>query len=325
MIRRFVVAVALMALCVVADSEHEEHGRYADHHHDHPDGSDSYSFDHEVFLGSRALASEFSQLGADEAKDRLLVIAQAMDTDKDGSLSKDELVAALSKNFLALNQEESLDKLHDLDDNKDSFVDWPEYIKNTYNVDVEQLDALVANTSAHSDPHVKATLRTYQNDQLRFKLADVDGDGKLSLVEFTAFSHPYDFEHMLPAEVKQTVESFDQDADGKISLAEFLREDASGGHDAEWKKQEEERFKKELDKNGDGFLDNDEVRQWIAPSLQSSSNDEAQHLMTLVDGDADGKMSQAEITNALHILAGSAPEHHDDDDDDDDDVDHDEL
>jgi len=305
MLRQVLLACSLFVLCVAV--EYENHGANEHAHPIETDGSDSYGYDNEVFLGSRKVANEFMGLSVDEAKDRLLVSLAPIDTDKDSFLSKEELTAHLKKNFLKLDEEAAAERLQHVDTNKDGFADFAEIVMSTYNTDIDTLEGLVNNETALSDPAVKGAVKTYLVDKAKFELADANKDGKLGLEEYTAYTHPYDFVHMLPVEVKQTMETYDIDNDGRISLQEFLHDESTNG-DEEWRKQEAERFTNELDKNQDGFLDAEEVSKWVAPSMDASANDEADHLLRLLDTDHDGKLSQAELIAGVNVLVGHAEE-----------------
>ena len=287
----------LLVVCTRALNEELEH-------HEHPEGDETYSFDREVFLGSRAVANQLLTMSIDEGTDKFLSIAQKMDSNGDGMISKEELSTALEQNFLLLDREEATEKLHEWDTNKDGFVDWTEYIYGVYQTDVAKFEELLKGDN--KDPAAKATVKTYVSDKFRYSLADKDQDNRLNIEELTAFLHPYDFEHMLPAEIRQTRESYDINEDGVISLDEFIRSDATGST-SEWRQVEEDRFKNELDKNKDGVLDDNELRQWIAPSLSSAASDESLHLISIIDSDGDGLLSQSELSDAYPVLMGAEP------------------
>ena len=53
----------------------------------------------------------------------------------------------------------------------------------------------------------------------------------------------------------------------------------------DWVKSEREQFSKYRDLNNDGFMDRDEVQQWISPPYYDQMNAEAKHLMFEADAD----------------------------------------
>jgi len=53
----------------------------------------------------------------------------------------------------------------------------------------------------------------------------------------------------------------------------------------EWVKSEREQFSKYRDLNHNGFMDRDEVQQWISPSDYDHVKVEAKHLMVQADAD----------------------------------------
>ena len=63
-----------------------------------------------------------------------------------------------------------------------------------------------------------------EQDKLKFDAADVNKDGSMSVKEYAAFMHPYDFEHMHDIEIDMTLQAIDKNKDGKLSLKEFVGE-----------------------------------------------------------------------------------------------------
>ena len=59
-------------------------------------------------------------------------------------------------------------------------------------------------------------------DERRFKKADSDSDGKMTLQEFSAFLHPENHNEMKMLVVEETLEDIDKDKDGFISLEEYI-------------------------------------------------------------------------------------------------------
>jgi len=61
-----------------------------------------------------------------------------------------------------------------------------------------------------------------ERESRRFKMADVNYDGVLSLREFVDFLHPEDAEHMRDIVVMETIEDIDKNKDGFVSQTEYI-------------------------------------------------------------------------------------------------------
>lgn len=100
----------------------------------------------------------------------------------------------------------------------------------------------------------------------------------------------------------------DRDKDGFVSLKEFLGEytEEDGSETPEWVNEETKRFNEEYDKNKDGKLDKDEVKEWILPETDHiMALEEARHLVTSADDNGDGKLSAVEIDMHYAVFVGS--------------------
>ena len=53
----------------------------------------------------------------------------------------------------------------------------------------------------------------------------------------------------------------------------------------EWVEKEKQEFGELLDKDGNGLLDREEIRRWIAPSEDEFAGEEANHLIQQADAD----------------------------------------
>jgi len=62
-------------------------------------------------------------------------------------------------------------------------------------------------------------------------------------------------------------------------------EDDDEGTEAGWTAEDEEEFRTELDKNGDGVLDKDEIYHWLVPNDYDHIVDESNHLFAEADDD----------------------------------------
>lgn len=152
--------------------------------------------------------------------------------------------------------------------------------------------------------------RTRRRDERRWDQADIDGDGSLSKEEFVLFLHPEESPRMHPVVVEETLEDIDRDGDGRISEAEYISdmyapEDEHAQYVPEWVTREREQFQTYRDKNGDGYLDKAEIREWIVPTDYDHAEAEAKHLIFEADKNKDGLLSKEEIIDNYDVFVGS--------------------
>lgn len=146
-------------------------------------------------------------------------------------------------------------------------------------------------------------------DRRRWSFADKDGDDHLSRKEFTDFLHPEDSQRMRDVVVTETIEDIDKNGDGKVSVDEYIgdmyRASEDGEEEPEWVRNERETFAKYRDKDANGFLNNEEVRDWIIPADFDHAEAEARHLIYEADTDADEKLTTDEILEKYDLFVGS--------------------
>lgn len=80
-----------------------------------------------------------------------------------------------------------------------------------------------------------------------------------------------------------------------------------GGEDEEpdWVGNEREQFSIYRDKDNDGFMNEDEVRNWILPNEFDHAEAEARHLIYESDKDLDQKLTKEEILAKYDLFVGS--------------------
>lgn len=147
-----------------------------------------------------------------------------------------------------------------------------------------------------------------KRDRRRWMTADSDGDDSLNKEEFASFLHPEETDHMRGIVVLETMEDIDKDKDGKISLQEYIGDMYQMQPDEEepeWVKGEREQFSTYRDKDGDGFMDAEEVRNWILPPDFDHAEAESRHLIYEADSDADQQLTKEEILRKFDLFVGS--------------------
>lgn len=256
-------------------------------------------YDHEAFLGEEE-AKTFDQLTPEESKERLSKIVDKIDKDKDGYVTQEELkdwIQYTQKKYI-LDDVERQWKSHNPD--KIDLLSWEDYKKITYSF-VEE------SGSDDDDSDIKTYREMMLRDKRRWQTADKNDDNQLSKEEFSDFLHPEEVPHMQDIVIIETLEDIDKDKDGKISLKEYISDMYSGSEEEEpeWVKNEKEQFTTYRDKNKDGFMDKDEVREWILPTDYNHSDAESKHLIHEADDNKDQKLTKEEILSNYDLFVGS--------------------
>ncbi|XP_050362663.1 calumenin-B [Nymphalis io] len=276
----------------LSDAEH-----YRNEHH-------NKQFDHDAFLGEDQ-AKSFDQLSPEESKRRLGVIVDKIDADKDGFVSLVELkdwIRYTQKRYI----EEDVDrhwKQHN--PNNDDLITWETYRKNVYGFMEGMSESDLKNNEGFTYTNL------LKRDRRRWHYADSDKDDALNRTEFGGFLHPEDHGSMRDIVVLETLEDIDKDKDGKVSLEEYIgdmykpEEGETIEDEPDWVKQEREQFAGYRDTNKDGFMDEHEVKDWIAPPEFDHAEAEARHLVFEADSDADEKLTKEEILEKYDLFVGS--------------------
>ncbi|CAK9807268.1 calub [Anthophora plagiata] len=259
-------------------------------------------YDHEAFLGEEA--KTFDQLTPEESTRRLGIIVDKIDKDKDGYVTGEELkdwILYTQQRYTRDNVEHQW-KSHNPEGKQK--LPWSEYLTMVYG-DMNEHET--ENYEKFKDNSV-SYVAMLKKDRRRWTAADLDGDDALTKEEFTAFLHAEEAEHMKDVVVLETIEDIDKDGDGKISISEYIGDmydGAEGEEEPEWVKNEKEQFSMYRDKDGDGFLNFDEVKTWITPSDFDHAEAESRHLIFEADTDADQKLTKEEILEKYDIFVGS--------------------
>ena len=227
-----------------------------------------------IISGSTKDAEEYDQLPPEEAKKRLRILVDKMDSDSDGFVDKSEMNAWILKSFASLSKEESEERFEDTDEDGDSIISWDEYKRAEFDLDDDE-DFDIKNVAG--DPDKAEELSMMEEDHILFQAADKDSDGKLTKSEFLSFTHPEEDAEMIRPVLSLTLKHKDSNQDGKINFQEFIGERAKD-QTKEWLLTEKERFDSELDKNKDGFLNEVEIIAWAIPDNNEITTEEVNHL-----------------------------------------------
>ncbi|KAJ8727216.1 hypothetical protein PYW08_015613 [Mythimna loreyi] len=262
-------------------------------------------FDHDAFLGEDQ-AKSFDQLPPEESKRRLGIIVDKIDGDKDGFVTLVEL-----KDWIRYTQKRYINE--DVDrhwrqhnPNNDEAIEWEVYRKNVYGFmdEMDPKELKMPNSEGFTYTNL------LKRDRRRWTYADADENDALNRTEFAAFLHPEDHSGMRDVVVFETMEDIDKDNDGKVSLDEYIGdmykpEDGEDEEEPDWVKQEREQFHGYRDTDKDGFMDENEVKDWIAPPEFDHAEAEARHLVFEADTDADEKLTKSEILDKYDLFVGS--------------------
>ncbi|XVE92967.1 hypothetical protein REPUB_Repub01dG0149300 [Reevesia pubescens] len=165
-----------------------------------------------------------------------------------------------------------------------------------------------------------------------FNASDADGDGLLNLTEFNDFLHPADSKNrkLLQWLCKEEVRERDTDKDGKVNFHEFFRGlfDLVRNYDEEGHNSSHpsddlmdtsaKRLFSQLDKDGDGFLSDEELLPIIGklhPSERYYAKQQADYIISQADSDKDGRLSLVEMIENPYVFYSAI--FNDDEDEDD--------
>lgn len=194
-------------------------------------------------------------------------------------------------------------KVHNPENNET--LAWEEYKKAVYgfmdDIDPKELEM--------DDGQGFSYRKMLNRDRRRWAVADKDDDQHLTKAEFMDFLHPEQSPYMRDIVVTETIEDIDKDSDGKISVNEYIGDMFKGEDDGEdepeWVKNERDIFVNFRDKDKDGVMDAEEVKDWIIPSDFDHAEAEARHLIYEADTDSDEKLTKDEVLDKYDLFVGS--------------------
>merc|ERR1712130_62337 len=170
------------------------------------------------------------------------------------------------------------------------------YFRVSFFVDEMKLSfALLASLSMAGRIKEKSKLEEleekYKEDPL---VKDIDRENDPQDYDHAAFAGEDEyktFDDLSPEEAKEKlgllIDKMDKDGDGKVT------------------EEERKQFHDFRDKDQSGFLENEEVRDWILPSEYDHAEGEARHLIESADSDNDGILTKHEILENHDVFVGS--------------------
>ncbi|XP_063851639.1 reticulocalbin-2-like isoform X2 [Scylla paramamosain] len=302
--------IVVVAGCVQGHTHHlhnthkerEADGSRSPRDHAHYEGGEHHvEFDHEAILGSTKEAEEYDQLPPAEAKRRLEVLLLKMDRNNDKTIDRKELHSWILRSFRMLSEEESAERMDEVDEDEDGYVTWAEYISETYGINDPDDQKLLEKEDQAEEQ------RLLREDRQLFNTADKNIDGRLDEEEFLAFSHPEEHPDMLPVILEQTLEEKDTNKDGNIDFQEYIgdKEKYLAGKTDEEMKLRQQRFLS-FDFDGDAMLSQDELLFMMKTDHNKDiAEDEVDHLFAAADDDGDDLLSFLEVLEHHDVFVGS--------------------
>uniref|UniRef100_A0A0G4FI08 EF-hand domain-containing protein n=1 Tax=Chromera velia CCMP2878 TaxID=1169474 RepID=A0A0G4FI08_9ALVE len=215
-----------------------------DYFEDEDDEYDGGDFDDEEDFEKLA---EALGMTSDEMGVKISKIFEYIDRDKDGIATTDEILAFIEWTHDTMKEKQKLQDFETIDTSGDGKIDKEEMIESYFGDD-----------GADESERERARPSLVK----RFDAADRNKDGFLDAEEMMVLMHPQKHDDMMRIEIDEIMESKDTDKDGKISKDEFLE-----GVDEEERQEIEDEFD-QLDTDGSGFIEVEEVKTVIMESMK---------------------------------------------------------
>jgi len=136
----------------------------------------------------------------------------------------------------------------------------------------------------------------------KFAAADDNGDGLLDEEEAPALFYPETHEGVLEVAVQEVLRVRDRSRDGRLSLLEFWDVDEADAGDTGLSEEEVTDFHR-LDRDGDGYLDAGDLRQWESGRFHTEAA--LRKLLEAADADRDLHLTREELVRAKDEISVS--------------------
>lgn len=214
----------------------------------------------------------------DLSSDELRGLHEKFDLNGDGKVSMPELLEYTKKAHGILGQKDITSVIEKIDVNKD---------------DKLSLEELLPGWDASPDESLNKKM---------FIAADANADGDLDEKELFNLLYPEAHSSVLPLQATSAIKKKDLSGDGKLSLLEFA-ETSDRGTVSETERTDFNH----LDKDEDGYLDHNELKDWI--SGQYHAEKAVMQVFDSADGDNDGHISADDLIAARERLQDVSVRH----------------
>jgi len=218
--------------------------------------------------------------------EQLRVLHGKMDTNSDGKVSMDEIMAFSDEIRKVTSGKDVGSILTELDRDKDGKI---------------SLEELMKDLEAYPDDDKVSQEQRVEVERAKFQAADKNGDGILDATETVSFIFPETDAKVLDVATRGALKQKDLDHDGKLSPKEFwvIEEEISP---------EEHTDFKQLDTDGDGALSVEELKHW--ESGRFHTKEAMMKIFELADKNGDSHISAEELHHSREALAGSDAHYH---------------
>jgi len=230
------------------------------------------------------------------SKDQLRALHGLFDANKDGQVSLQEVSEFSQRAGLSIAQKDVTALMEEIDASKDGKLHLDERI------------ADIRKQAEGSDPEEEKHLEhRLKIEEMKFKVADTNGDGLLDREEVPGLFYPEVHDGVLAIVVAETMRSKDTNGDGKLSQKEFWEITQAEGDEAEISEEENADFSR-LDLDHDGALNTEEMKAW--ESGRFHVEEAMKKMFEMADTNADMHLAADELVAASEQLEASDAQYH---------------